>query len=187
MISAWISIGSVSWGCRKYQLHLCRRVNPHSPNKCPQYDIKQSDGEAQVMLELQGMWSTSSLPLLPGPLWPQSCCTWLSPIYGLNRIFWHLNWVQTNDWCLIGFLVMHYNTWNHLTVCKRMSLISFKCYRQNVFTSHIYLIYKEDLALNNLQWLICYQTKHNCLLFNHLTSNTWNHWTVCKQMNCGSF
>ena len=37
------------------------------PNKCPGYD-KQSDGEAPVMLELWGMWSTPSLPLLPGPL-----------------------------------------------------------------------------------------------------------------------
>ena len=32
------------------------------------YDTKQSDGVAPVMLELWGMWSTPSL--LPGPLWP---------------------------------------------------------------------------------------------------------------------
>ena len=30
---------------------------------------RPSDGEAQV-LELWGMWSTASLSLLPGPLWP---------------------------------------------------------------------------------------------------------------------
>ena len=31
--------------------------------------------------------------------------------------------------------------------------------------NHIYLIYmyKEDLALNNLQWLICHKTKQNHL------------------------
>ena len=34
------------------------------------YDTKQSDGEVSVMLELWGMRSTPSLPLLPGPLWP---------------------------------------------------------------------------------------------------------------------
>ena len=34
------------------------------------YDSKQSDGEVPVILELWGMWSTHSLPLLPGPLWP---------------------------------------------------------------------------------------------------------------------
>ena len=40
------------------------------PIKCPGYDIKQSDGENLVMQELWGMWSTTLLPLLPGPLWP---------------------------------------------------------------------------------------------------------------------
>ena len=38
-------------------------------NECPGYDTEQSDGEVPVMLELCGMQSTSSLPLLPGPLW----------------------------------------------------------------------------------------------------------------------
>ena len=42
-----------------------------TPNECPGYDTKQSDGEVPVMLELWGMWSTPSLPLLPGPLWPR--------------------------------------------------------------------------------------------------------------------
>ena len=34
-----------------------------TPNKCPGYDAKQSDGDVLVMLG-----STLSLPLLPGPL-----------------------------------------------------------------------------------------------------------------------
>ena len=34
----------------------------------PEYDIKSSDGKA-LALEIWGMWSTPSLPLLPGPLW----------------------------------------------------------------------------------------------------------------------
>ena len=42
-----------------------------SPNKCPGYDTKQSDGEVPVMLELWGMLSTPSLPSLPGLLWPE--------------------------------------------------------------------------------------------------------------------
>ena len=45
-----------------------------------------SDGEAQV-LELWGIRSTQSLPLLPGPL----------SIYWSNRTVWHLNWMYTND------------------------------------------------------------------------------------------
>ena len=32
--------------------------------------MKQSDGEVPVMLELWGMQSTSSLPSIPGLLWP---------------------------------------------------------------------------------------------------------------------
>ena len=39
------------------------------PNECPRYDTKQSDGEVSVMLELWGIQSTPSLPLLPDPLW----------------------------------------------------------------------------------------------------------------------
>ena len=37
-------------------------------NECSGYDTKQSDGEVPVMLELWGMQSTPSLPLLPDPL-----------------------------------------------------------------------------------------------------------------------
>ena len=40
------------------------------PNECSGYGTKRSDGEVPVMLGLWGMWSTPSLPLLPGPLWP---------------------------------------------------------------------------------------------------------------------
>ena len=40
-----------------------------SPNKCPGYDTKQSDGDAPLMLELWGMLSTPSFPSLSDPLW----------------------------------------------------------------------------------------------------------------------
>ena len=55
--------GPVGWGCR---IHSCI-----SSNECPGYDIKQSDGQAPVMLELWEMKSTLSLSSLPGPLWPE--------------------------------------------------------------------------------------------------------------------
>ena len=54
---------------RIHQLHLCREVR--TPNACPGYDTKQSDGVTPVMLELLGVQSTPSLLLLPGPLWPR--------------------------------------------------------------------------------------------------------------------
>ena len=37
------------------------------PYECPDYDTKKADVEAPI-LEPCVMWSTSSLPLLPGPL-----------------------------------------------------------------------------------------------------------------------
>ena len=38
------------------------------PNECPGYDVKQSDSGAPVILELWGMQSIPSLPLLSAPL-----------------------------------------------------------------------------------------------------------------------
>ena len=60
----------VRWGCRIQQLLLCRAVRlPTShANECPRYDTKQSNAEVPLILELWGMRSTPSLPLLPGPL-----------------------------------------------------------------------------------------------------------------------
>ena len=40
-------------------------------NECLGYDIKPSDGEAPIMLELWEMQSALSLPLLPGQLLPR--------------------------------------------------------------------------------------------------------------------
>ena len=47
----------------------------------------------------------------------------------------------------------------HLTVCKQMRPGSFiNCYQQTIDFQILYLIdmYKQDLALNNLQGLICH-------------------------------
>ena len=47
-----------------------RQESPTPLNECPWYDTKQSDCEVPAVLELWGMQSNSSLPSLPGPLWP---------------------------------------------------------------------------------------------------------------------
>ena len=41
------------------------------------------------------------------------------------------------------------------------------CHKTQTKPNHIYLLYmyKEDLALNNLQWLICHKTQPNQILY----------------------
>ena len=48
-----------------------------------------------------------------------------------------------------------------------MSLGSFKNVIKKMCLEILYLryMYKEDLALNNLQWLICHKTQPNHILF----------------------
>ena len=62
-------------------------------NACYGYDIKQFDGKAPA-LELRRMWSTSSLPLLPGPLLPGVVApNWILSM-GQIEMFDYLNCVQ---------------------------------------------------------------------------------------------
>ena len=63
------SVYPVGWGYRINRLLLCRGEDTPN-NVCPGYDIKQSNGEVPVMLELWGIRSTPLLLSLPGPLWP---------------------------------------------------------------------------------------------------------------------
>ena len=104
-----------------------QRGNTLPRNDFPGYSTKQSNGDAPA-LEIWGMWSIPSLPLLPGPLSVQK--------KKKKR-------AQT-----------------------RLRMLSTKC----VYKSHIYLIYmcRENLALNNVQWLICHKTglKQNQSSFN---------------------
>ena len=64
---------------------------------------------------------------------------------------------------VVKLLVLHSSTWNHLTVYKKMSSGSFKNVIYKMCLQFIYLIYmyKQYLALNNFQGLICHKTKLN--------------------------
>ena len=62
-----LKITAHSAGAKKYT--NCFSAEYDSSNKCPRYDLKQSDDEAPVMLELWGIQDTSSLQSPPGPLW----------------------------------------------------------------------------------------------------------------------
>ena len=75
-------------------------------HKTKQNQTKSSDGGAPV-LELWRMWSTLSLQLHPGPLWPRG----VVPV-----------WVQSVG--QIG-IFNHLNKENYLTLLKRMTDIQF--------------------------------------------------------------
>ena len=74
------------FGFRIQGLHLCRGLRP-PPNECPGYDTKPSDYEARMILELWGIWSNSSLPLLPGPLWARVVALERVPPMGQIELF----------------------------------------------------------------------------------------------------
>ena len=150
-----IYVSLVSWGCRIHQQHLWIGERQLPSNKCLGYDIKQSDGEAPD-LEIWRMWSTPSLPLLLGSLWPRVVTP--DRVLSMGQIEQTMCANKSLLWLLYS------NTWNLLTVCKKRAqahsrMVSTKC----VYKLYIYLIciYKEVLALNNLQWLICHEIKPN--------------------------
>ena len=76
----------------EYSQHLCCGVR--LPQRVSWYDTKQSDGEAQVMLDHWGMRSTPSLSSLPGPLWPRV----VAPDRFLSRGQIELNCVLMPNW-----------------------------------------------------------------------------------------
>ena len=110
----------VNWECKIHQLPLCIEVRP-CPNEYPGYDTKESDDEALVMLELWGMQSAPSLPLLPGQLWLRVVELKRVLSRGQIELFWHLNWVQTND--LFWFDLFEIELFDDLTACKQMTAV----------------------------------------------------------------
>ena len=75
-----------------------------STNKCSEYDIKQSNDEAPAMA-IWGFWSTLSLPLLPGPLWPAVVAP--DRILSMGQIKKNMcanKWMMLNCDCYIAIL-----------------------------------------------------------------------------------
>ena len=79
----WVPWGPVGWGCRNHWLHLGWGVRTRL-QRVSWYDTNQSEGDVSVMQELWRMWSTSSLPLFPGPLSHRFEETSWGLIYGSN-------------------------------------------------------------------------------------------------------
>ena len=76
------------------------------------YDIKQYDGKA-LAYEIWGMWSTFSLPLLPGPLWPRMVA--LDRVLSMDQ----MKQAACKQMTDVKLWMLYSNTWNHLTVCKK--------------------------------------------------------------------
>ena len=109
------SYWSQSAGTVEYANCVCRGIRPHV-NKCRRYTTKPSNVMGPI-LELWGMWSISSLPLIPGLLWSLVEVAVRVSSLGQTKLFHHL---LRN--IFIGF-------WNHTTVCK----LPFNSYSTTVY------------------------------------------------------
>ena len=146
----------VGWDCRIHWLHLCRGLRHHLANKCPRYDAKQSDGETPD-LEIWRIWSTPSLPLLSDPLWPGVVAPDRVPSMGQIDQTVYKQMTNVKLWLVEQYLKLFNCVQKRAQACLKM--LSTKC----VYKSYIISIsmYKEVLALDNLQWLACHKTQPN--------------------------
>ena len=149
---------------------------------------KPSDAKA---LEMWGMWSTLSLLLLLGPLWPRVIAP--NGILSMDQIE-QILCLQMTD---VKLWLLYSNTWNHLTVCKKelrlvLRMLSPKCvYKSYIHVcvcvclyiyTYIYIYiythtHKQNLALSNLQWLICRKTPPNHTKF-------WSDYNIFDDKAC---
>ena len=80
----------------------------------------------------------------PRSTFTRSSSTCWGPIYGSNKTVKPFNFVK---WCKIELLVLHSNTWNHLTACqkppqtKELWLV-LNVIKNNSFTNLIYRIWR---------------------------------------------
>ena len=129
----------IVWGRRILRLHLCRGVrSPH--NECLGYDIKQSDGETPVMLELWGMRSTLSLASLLGPLWPNT----------------HTTHIDRYKEIRIDFEGVYFSVHVHVCKCVRVCVCVCVC----VFACGCVLISNYFLLSPFFIVLSCWQSKY---------------------------
>ena len=77
----------------------CTSTEEKPPQRVSWNDIKQSDGEVPINLELWIMWSTPFFSIAFRFTLGKGGSTKYGPIYGSNRTVWHLNCVQRNIFC----------------------------------------------------------------------------------------
>ena len=73
----------------------------------------------------------------------------------------------------VNLWLLYSNTWNHSTVCKKN--VMYKMCLEIIYVFDIDM-YKQDLALNDLQWLICHKTQPNRIkLYKNSYVNIYNY------------
>ena len=139
----------VSWGCRIHWLLFCNMCPGYDTNMCPGYDTKQSNGEATVMLELWGMWSTSSMLLLPSPYWPGVVA--LDGVLYMGQI--ELNCVLMLKWILWNRTVLTFK------VCTYTKL---NCLKLNCFCMLNWIVWNQTIfdieTVLKLNWIVWIRT-----------------------------
>ena len=78
-------------------------------------------------------------------------------------IYIYIYWMCANKWLIVNRIICVRQKYLKPFNCvHKMSSGAFKkCSLQNVCRSYLMYIYIQDLALNNLQWLICHKTQPN--------------------------
>ena len=92
------------------------------------------------MLELWGVQSIPLLPSIPDPLWPR--------VEAPDRIQ-SMSQIELN--CVLMLNKIVWNRTFFYILCKQKTVLILKWIVRN----RTFIIIKMDLALNNLQWLIC--------------------------------
>ena len=115
-----LHLSSVGRGCRIHPTASLQMGKTPPPTSVPGYDTKLPVGETPV-LELWGMWSIPSLPLLQGPLWPGVVVP--DSILSMNQIE-----LSANKWLMLNWIVNVTNT------CTWHTEILDSCF--DLITSH---------------------------------------------------
>ena len=106
--------GSVGVSFEIHRLHLCRGLRLHpTPDESLEYNKKQSEGEAPVMVEIWGIRITPSLSSFPSQLWP-----W---VVALDRAL-YMGQIELNSVVILTEL-FEIKVFLHLTVWKQKTVL----------------------------------------------------------------
>ena len=165
------------WGCRIYWLHLCKGVRPPpTHNRCLGYDTIPSKDDGPV-LELSETQSTSLL-LLPGPLWPRVVVPVRVPSMSQIELFKTLLYLEpfNCEWKMLNTIISNCIWWWGFSLgVWRMCTPSLL-----LFTGTLWPRLVVPVMVPSMGQIELFNLLQGILSI--LNSNTWNHLTQRKQM-----